>query len=90
MLILNPLQVLSGITFTKLIGMSVLGLTRSKFLEVGSSFVRPAQNLTKWLSADLLFPHVARTHRVWSFAWPSLVAGYLECRGCFRIPAARS
>ena len=28
------LQVLSGITFTKLIGMSVLALTRSKLLEV--------------------------------------------------------
>lgn len=27
-------QVLSGITFTKLIGMCVLALTRSKFLEV--------------------------------------------------------
>ena len=27
-------QVLSGITFTKLIGMSVLALTRSKLLEV--------------------------------------------------------
>lgn len=34
MTLIRLFQVLSGITFTKLIGMSVLALTRSKLLEV--------------------------------------------------------
>lgn len=37
-------SVLSGITFTKLIGMSVLALTHSKFLEVWHNLVSPRAN----------------------------------------------
>ena len=44
-LITANVQVLSGITFTKLIGMCVLALTRSKFLEVCISLVNtPKRN----------------------------------------------
>ena len=39
-------QVLSGITFTKLIGMSVLALTRSKLLEVSLLRLRAGPALT--------------------------------------------
>jgi hypothetical protein len=39
-------QVLSGITFTKLIGMSVLALTRSKLLEASIDILSVTCDLT--------------------------------------------
>ena len=58
------LQVLSGITFTKLIGMCVLALTRSKFLEVRILEVAVVRLHANAFVLDLLLPHVALPHHL--------------------------
>jgi Niemann-Pick C1 protein len=65
---LCTVQVLSGITFTKLIGMSVLALTRSRLLEASCLIA----SLLTWLIPELglLLPNVAYVNFVWCSAWP--------------------
>jgi Niemann-Pick C1 protein len=88
-LILTPSKVLSGITFTKLIGISVLALTRSKLLEVCSSNeVRGLYHLIHLV--DLLLPHVAHSNRVGSIAWLGSLAHHTQPRGRPRLSHARS
>lgn len=85
-------SVFSGITLTKLIGISVLALTKSKLLEV-----RLANYSTTWSSADeapmsahvlgLLLPNVAYAHHRWCAARPGLP----PCRAVVpRRPGLRS
>lgn len=56
------LKVLSGITFTKLIGMCVLALTRSKILEVRGFL--PPQTLLLTCPPDILLPNVVHAHHL--------------------------
>lgn len=63
------LQVFSGITMTKLIGISVLALTRSKLLEVSAGrYVLTSKANLIAISVDLLFPDVACTDHLRSIA----------------------
>ena len=82
-------QVLSGITFTKLIGMSVLALTRSKLLEVSrwNFFRKPIADGTRW-PIDVLFPDVVDFDHLWGPARTGLTPRRVESSRRCGIPNA--
>ena len=79
---------MSGITLTKLIGMSVLALTRSKLLEVrtDSTFQDDATDS----AADLLLPDVAYPNYLWSIAWARPATRRIKQSRWSRIPSTGS
>ena len=83
-------SVLSGITFTKLIGMCVLALTRSKLLEVSIfGCVLGLVEVVLTRRIDLLLQDVVDADRVGCFAWVGASSCGVEYRRRSRVPYAR-